>query len=71
MQAFAELNILLGRCLSSGAITDQQLLAFSCFTPVSRAQLWQRYSSYAASKAALSEHQMQLLRFLLETVLAP
>lgn len=36
-----------------------------------RAQLWLRYSQYAAAKAKLTTQQLDLLRFLLEWVLAP
>jgi hypothetical protein len=70
-QAFAELNILLSSCLASGALADQLLRSYSRFTLQPRAELWGRYSTYAAAKANLSAKELQLLRFLLEWVLAP
>jgi hypothetical protein len=69
-QAFAELNILLSSCLSSRALPDQLLRSYSRFTLQPRAELWGRYSTYAAAKANLSPQELQLLRFLLEWVLA-
>jgi hypothetical protein len=69
-QAFAELNILLSSCLASGALPDQLLRSYSRFTLQPRAELWDRYNTYAAAKANLSAQELQLLRFLLEWVLA-
>lgn len=71
LQAFAELNILLGHSLSSGALTDKLLRSYSRFTLQPRQQLWERYSKYAAHRANLSAQQMELLRFLLGCVLDP
>jgi hypothetical protein len=71
VQAFAELNILLASCLSSGALTDKLLCSYSRFTLQARDRLWQHYSKYAADKASLTAQQQELLRFLLECVLAP
>lgn len=70
-QAFAELNILLARCLSSGALTDNLLRSYSRFTLQPRQQLWERYSKYAADRGSLSGQQLELLRFLLGCVLDP
>lgn len=71
VQAFAELNILLARCLSSGALTDNLLRSYSRFTLQPRQQLWERYSKYAADRGSLSGQQLELLRFLLGCVLDP
>jgi hypothetical protein len=70
-QAFAELNILLESCLVSGAPTDKLLRSYSRFTVQARDRLWHHYSKYAADKASLTTQQLELLRFLLECVLAP
>lgn len=70
-QAFAELNLLLSNCLESGMLPGHLMRSYSRFTLQTRAALWQRYSSYVAGKDTLSPQQLELLRFLLEFVLAP
>jgi hypothetical protein len=69
LQALAELNILMG----SGALPDGSLRSYSCFTRQPRERLWLHYSKYAAGRAncdVVSPQQLELLKFLMEWVLA-
>ena len=46
--------------MSSGALPDHLLRSYSRFTLQPRAELWGRYSTYAAAKANLSAQELHL-----------